>query len=76
MVNQGRTQLNLVGIIYFGSDHFTTRIIDHQGPVWFHDGIATGRTCVYDGPFNEISKQDLWARERTKVCAIIYENKA
>ncbi|KAF8578584.1 hypothetical protein K439DRAFT_1361844 [Ramaria rubella] len=52
MVNQGRTQLNLIGIIYFGSDHCTTRIIDHQGQVWFHDGIATGRTCVYEGPFN------------------------
>ncbi|KAF8583875.1 hypothetical protein K439DRAFT_1347478 [Ramaria rubella] len=62
MINQGKIQLNLVGLIYFGSDHFTARIIDHQGHIWFHDRIATGRTCVYEGPLNEISNQDFMGK--------------
>jgi len=42
---------NLVGIVYYGSDHFTARIISEDGQIWFHDGVTTGQTTKYDGSF-------------------------
>ena len=39
----------LVGIVYYGDDHFTARIILEDGQVWFHDGITTGCNTIYDG---------------------------
>ncbi len=29
----------LVGLSYFGGDHFTTRFVTHAGTVWKHDGL-------------------------------------
>ena len=40
---------NLVGIIYYGDDHFTARIISEDEQIWFHDGITTKHTTQYDG---------------------------
>jgi hypothetical protein len=40
---------NLVGIIYYGDDHFTARIIPEDEQIWFHDGITTKQTTQYDG---------------------------
>ncbi|KIM35719.1 hypothetical protein M413DRAFT_56254, partial [Hebeloma cylindrosporum] len=40
---------SLLGIVYYGNDHFTARIILNDGSIWFHDGITTGQTTVYDG---------------------------
>lgn len=38
----------LVGLIYFGGSHFTSRIIkDRQS--WFHDGIVTGSETILEG---------------------------
>ncbi|KAJ6549529.1 hypothetical protein DFH09DRAFT_926103 [Mycena vulgaris] len=43
----GNTQILLLrGIIYVGNFHFTSRLVDSDGRVWFHDGIRTGRACV------------------------------
>ncbi|EIW61752.1 uncharacterized protein TRAVEDRAFT_117359 [Trametes versicolor FP-101664 SS1] len=38
----------LRGLIYWGADHFTSRFIDGEGRVWFHDGISTGSQCVLE----------------------------
>ena len=40
---------NLVGIVYYGSEHFTARIILEDGQIWFHDGVTTMQTSQYDG---------------------------
>ena len=40
---------SLVGIIYYGDDHFTARIISEDQQIWFHDGITTRQTTQYDG---------------------------
>ncbi|KAJ7732407.1 hypothetical protein B0H16DRAFT_1328780 [Mycena metata] len=45
-VNGRASVLLLRGIIYFGSAHFTSRIMGVDGRVWFNDGITTGRFCV------------------------------
>ena len=38
----------LRGIIYFSGEHFTSRIIARNGLVWFHDGMFTGSSLVYE----------------------------
>jgi len=40
---------NLIGIVYYGSNHFTARIILEDGQIWFHDDITTGHNTIYDG---------------------------
>lgn len=36
----------LIGMIYFRGYHFTARIIDANGDIWYHDGIKTERNCL------------------------------
>lgn len=43
-----RVRYVLRGVIYFDNQHFTERIITSSGMVWFHDGIFTGRSLVYE----------------------------
>jgi len=43
-------EYNLRGIIYFSGEHFTSRVITRNGMVWFHDGIFTGRSLIYESP--------------------------
>jgi hypothetical protein len=42
-------QYILRGVVYFGQEHFTSRIISDAGLVWFHDGITTGRSVISEG---------------------------
>ncbi|KAF9459969.1 hypothetical protein BDZ94DRAFT_1170650, partial [Collybia nuda] len=37
------------GIIYFSNEHFTCRIIQADGTIWFHDGITTGPLLIHYG---------------------------
>ena len=39
---------NLRGIIYYDNHHFTERVVTSTGMIWFHDGIFTGRSLVYE----------------------------
>ncbi|KAJ6573569.1 hypothetical protein DFH09DRAFT_915926 [Mycena vulgaris] len=39
-------RLKLRGIIYGGQSHFTCRLVDLAGNLWFHDGITTGAKCL------------------------------
>ncbi|KAJ7285324.1 hypothetical protein C8J57DRAFT_1038335, partial [Mycena rebaudengoi] len=45
----------LRGVVYHGGSHFTSRIVDSCGDVWFHDGITTKSTSVYGGTLESIS---------------------
>lgn len=47
--------LRLRGIVYGGQFHFTSRIIDIDGAVWYHDGQVTGSTCRSDGSINHLT---------------------
>ncbi|KAJ7791393.1 hypothetical protein B0H14DRAFT_2395641 [Mycena olivaceomarginata] len=49
-----RQRYALRGIIYAGENHFTSRIIKENGAIWYHDGIATGRKCQYDGQLHSL----------------------
>ena len=62
------TQYQLVGLVYFGSFHFTARIIDKDGSIWYHDGVRTGRQCVYEGNLNTTSYQTLAKARNSRIC--------
>lgn len=44
-----RASYNLRGIIYYRNHHFTSRFISRTGMIWFHDGMFTGNSLVYEG---------------------------
>ena len=46
--DDSRVSYNLRGIIYFDNNHFTEHVVTSTGMVWFHDGIFTGRSLVYE----------------------------
>ncbi|OBZ78025.1 hypothetical protein A0H81_02091 [Grifola frondosa] len=39
----------LVGMVYAGSNHFTSRFISRAGDVWYHDGATLARSCTAEG---------------------------
>ena len=43
------TNYRLCGLIYFGGEHFITRIVDPSGQLWLNDSQVNGRECKYDG---------------------------
>ena len=69
---QGFQKLDLSGIIYFGQEHFTARIIDNSQQVWYHDGLVTRRSCTPNGQLEQLSSQDLWTKEGRNASTIIY----
>ena len=48
LCNNSRIRYVLRGVIYFDNHHFTERVITSTGMVWYHDGIFTGRSLVYE----------------------------
>jgi len=38
----------LRGVVYFNNGHFTERVVTSSGMTWYHDGIFTGRSLVYE----------------------------
>jgi uncharacterized protein DUF6570/helitron helicase-like protein/PIF1-like helicase len=38
----------LRGVIYFQNQHFTERVVTSTGMIWYHDGIFTGPSLVYE----------------------------
>ena len=46
--DNSRVCYNLRGIIYYDNHHFTERVVTSTGLIWFHDGIFTGRSPVYE----------------------------
>lgn len=44
-----RRRYALRGVMYSGEDHFTSRILNPNGDMWYHDGIETGRLSEYEG---------------------------
>ncbi|KAF8223954.1 hypothetical protein L208DRAFT_1126002, partial [Tricholoma matsutake] len=47
-INNHQCRYILHGIIYYAADHFTARIVMKDGMVWFHNGIFTGSSLVYE----------------------------
>ena len=50
---------NLRGVIYFDDNHFTEHVVSSTDMIWFHDGIFTGRTLIYESQnLNSINTQN------------------
>ncbi len=62
------TRYRLIGLMYHGSRHFTAKIVEKDGGIWFHDGARTGRQCVYMGNLDKASVKDLATAERGRKC--------
>ena len=50
-ISCGETRVcyNLRGIIYYKDQHFTSRFVTGTGMIWFHDGMLTGSSLIYEG---------------------------
>ena len=66
------TTLHLKGLVYHGGYHFTCRIVDESGNIWFHDGMTTGRTSIKDGKFGTVSQPNLKECRNKQLCLVIY----
>ncbi len=64
--------LKLRGLTYFGAFHYTSRVIDEDGGVWYHDGIQTGNTCLPEGKLKDISNHELLTCKNKKITLAIY----
>jgi hypothetical protein len=51
-INGSRKLYTLRGLAYHGSNHFTSRLVDAQGQVWYNDGATTGNSCILEGNLN------------------------
>ena len=56
-----------VGVVYAGHGHFTSRFLDAEGDVWYHDGASTGNACI-----REAGTVDLHTAMGRKVSHILY----
>jgi hypothetical protein len=61
----------LIGIIYFGSEHFTARIILEDGQIWFHDGITTSHNTIYDGSLT-LNRPELYTCRGKRASLVLY----
>lgn len=73
IISYNDSNYRMAGIIYFGDVHFTCRIIDQTGQMWYNDGIQTGRECRFEGNIRNMHPELLWnAPGRRKATSVIY----
>ena len=53
------TLLYLKEIVYYGENHFTSRIISKDGKIWFNDRITTGVKGIEEGHLYEMTDKNL-----------------
>ncbi|KZP03244.1 hypothetical protein FIBSPDRAFT_769243, partial [Athelia psychrophila] len=49
----------LAGVIYLHVFHFTARIFNTKGNLWYHDGATTGTSCIPEGNVADIDRDVL-----------------
>ena len=58
-VNNTTALLYLKGIIDYGENHFTSRIISKDGKIWFNNGITTRGKSIEEGHLSTITDKNL-----------------
>ena len=66
------TTLHLKGLVSHGNYHFTCRIIDKSGTIWFHDGMTTGHITLKEGKFGRVSQPNLKVCRDKQLCLALY----
>jgi len=64
--------MKLCGIVHFIDFHFTSRIIDSNENVWFHDGMVSGHECIYEKRLTEFTGSELSTCKGKLVSLVIY----
>lgn len=67
-----QNNFKLIGIIYFGNFHFTSRIIDYSGNIWFNDSLETGQQCKWKDNINCVDPALLSKNKGRKIAMVIY----
>jgi hypothetical protein len=65
-------RLQLRGIIYGGFGHFTSRVVQSDGTVWFHDGMTTRRQCIREFRYEDADKLALHTCRERRAIAVVY----
>ena len=69
-INFAQQKYRLCGIIYYGSFHFTSRIITTHGDIWYNDGMVTKEKCSYEGNIRNASIEMLNIASDGKHCLL------
>ena len=67
--------LSICGVIYHGEFHFTARIINIDGTIFYHDGITTQRQTLKDRHMSQIDKYYLNTCKGKQATLVIYARK-
>jgi hypothetical protein len=67
--NNNRYRFKLKGILYYGAEHFTSRVVTENDMTWYHDGMDTGGNLVYEGT---LSTLNLLCRDMRKASVAVY----
>jgi hypothetical protein len=68
----GQKMMQLRGIVYYGSHHYTSRIIDTERNVWFHDGMTTGGRSQPEGSITKMKSKDFNKCKNKSVALVVY----
>ncbi|KAJ7490515.1 hypothetical protein FB451DRAFT_1165872 [Mycena latifolia] len=66
----GKHLYMLRGVVYTANNHFTSRILNPDGAVWYHDGIETQRYALSEGNVHDHFKRFLNTVERKDVVQV------
>ena len=64
--------MKLCGIVHFIDFHFTSRIIDSNENVWFHDGMVTGQSSSNEGKLHEYRTKCMKTCKGKNAAVVIY----
>jgi hypothetical protein len=67
-----RKTLSLRGIVYYGNYHYTSRIIDINRKVWFHDGMITGSSSQLEGSAVNVEERYFNKCNHKNVALLVY----
>jgi hypothetical protein len=73
--NGKNTVLNLRGLIYYKNFHFTCRVVDLDGKIWYNDGKSMGRSSTIDGTLQSITEDSIWSQGEQSLVAAMYAQK-
>ena len=55
----GGMEYRLCGFIYYGSNHFTCRVVTTLGEVWYNDGMVDGINYHYEGKLEHMQPRQI-----------------
>ena len=70
-INEIESMYKLRGIIYYGQSHFTARVIQDNGLVWYHNSSA-GKNLEYEGTLGNLLDNNLSVCEERLATVAMY----